>query len=164
MEGSVMGSKRLTPTRVGKNGLKMFVVFVVVQLHIIHLHKLWLSRENVHIRQVFNLKAAVAARHRKPYTCTVKQTPNHNWHTHHYFHQLLHHHNCYQLRCCPCWTRRVGYVRCRCAEAHRQFHLYYSLRRRRMDWRPIPITKSRAHKCQACAKATAYWSIGMPHC
>ena len=25
-----MGSKRLTPTRVGKNGLKMFVVVVVV--------------------------------------------------------------------------------------------------------------------------------------
>ena len=29
-EGSVMRSKRLTPTRVGKNGLKMFVVVVVV--------------------------------------------------------------------------------------------------------------------------------------
>ena len=30
MEGSVIGSKRLTPTRVGKNGLKMFVVVAVV--------------------------------------------------------------------------------------------------------------------------------------
>ena len=29
MEGSVMGSKRLTPTRVGKNGLKMFIVVVL---------------------------------------------------------------------------------------------------------------------------------------
>ena len=30
-----MGSKRLTPTRVGKNGLKMFVVVVVFTLFLL---------------------------------------------------------------------------------------------------------------------------------
>ena len=32
-----MGSKRLTPTRVGKNGLKMFVVVVVFVCRVQHI-------------------------------------------------------------------------------------------------------------------------------